>query len=439
MSLSTGSDTDLVQQRILDPALPGMSTTFRIALRFLTARRRAMLMSLACIVLGVGLFIVTQSTTTGFEEFFIRTVLGTNGAIRVEDRIQPTIRTMEVGNGSETAGYTIELKDGVRYIEGIEEPEQVIKALRQFANVAGISEVVYGSADIRSSFKSDEARVYGIHLADHLSVSDLARQIVRGDLAGFRDNPTGLLLGVRLADRLQVQVGDSVLLRAGTELRRYRVSGVYETGIGDIDKVRVFMHMGEARSLLRKATGASFIQVDLYDRERAPQDAARMQSVLEHSVTSWQQREKTWLDVFRALRISTGITVSVFTLIAGLAMYNTLALIVMEKTKDIAILRSMGYTRRDITRIFLWQAAIVLTIGAILGSGLGWGVTEAVSRMPIRIRGIFTSDHFVVSRSVWHYVSATGISIVMVMVASLVPARRAARLEPGDVIRGTAQ
>ena len=416
-----------------------MSTTFRIALRFLTARRRAMVMSLSCIVLGVGLFVVTQATTTGFEEFFIKTILGTDGAIRVEDRIQQTIRTMEAVGGGGNSSFTVEFKDGVKYIEGIEEPKLVVKALEEFANVSGISEVVYGSAEIRSSFKSNEARVYGINLDDHLSVSDLASQIVRGDLAEYRDNPTGLLLGVRLADRIQVEIGDSVLLKVGTELRRYRVSAVYETGVGDIDKVRVFMHMSEARSLLKKRRGASFIQVNLLDRDRAPQDAARMEAVLEHSAAAWQQREKTWLDVFRALKISTGITVSVFALIAGLAMYNTLALIVMEKTKDIAILRSMGYTRPDITRIFLWQAAIVLTAGAILGCSLGWAVTEAVSKMPIRIRGIFTSDHFVVSRSIWHYVSAVGISVVMVMVASLVPARRAARLEPGDVIRGTAQ
>lgn len=421
----------------LRPALIDMSTNFRIAFRFLTARRRAMFMSLSCIVLGVGLFVVTQATTSGFENFFIKTILGTNGAIRVEDRIQSTIRTMEARGGGDT--FMVEFKEGIKYIEGIEEPRQVIEALQKFANVSGTSEVLYGSAEIRSSFKSDESRVYGINLDDHLSVSDLGRQIVRGDLADFRENPTGALIGIMLADRLQLQVGDSFLLKVDTELRRYRVSAVYETGIGDIDKTRIFMHMGEARSLLKKRRGASFIQVNVFDRDRAPLDAAHMEAVLLHSASPWQKRESTWLDVFSALKVSTGITVSVFTLIAGLAMYNTLALIVMEKTKDIAILRSMGYTRSDITRIFLWQAVIVLGIGAILGCGLGAAVTYGVSKYPIRIRGIFSTDHFIVDPSPWHYVAAVSISVVMVMVASLIPARRAARLEPGDVIRGTAQ
>ena len=164
-----------------------------------------------------------------------------------------------------------------------------------------------------------------------------------------------------------------------------------------------------------------------------------MQEVLKHRVAPWQEREKTWLEVFRALRISTAITVSVFTLIAGLAMFNTLAMIVMEKTKEIAILRSMGYTREDISRIFLWQACIVLVIGAVVGCLLGASITFSVSQMPIRIRGIFASDTFIVAWSIWHYIAAVTTAVTMVMLASLVPARRAARLEPGDVIRGTAQ
>jgi lipoprotein-releasing system permease protein len=131
----------------------------------------------------------------------------------------------------------------------------------------------------------------------------------------------------------------------------------------------------------------------------------------------------------------------VFTLIASLAMFNTLAMIVLEKTKDIAILRSMGYERRDITQIFLWQAGIVLAIGAVLGAVLGWGVTWLVEQVPLAapITGIFKTDHYVVVRDVKHYVAAVATAVVMVMVASLIPARRAARLEPGDIVRGTAQ
>ena len=417
-----------------------MSPNLRIAARFLTAKKRAMLMSLSCIVLGVGLFVVTQATTSGFEQFFIKTILGTNGAIRVEDRIQDTMRSMEAGGQGSNSSFQIAMRgQGKKYIEGIEEPKLLIDALRRFDNVAGVSEVLHGPVFIRSSFKSESVHAYGINLDDQLRVSDLGNQIVQGSLNEFRGKPSGALLGREMADRLQLAVGESFILETHGEARRYRVSAIYETGVSDIDRVRVYLHMGEARSLLQKPTGASFIQISLYDKDRAPQDALHMESVLQYSAASWQEREKTWLEVFRALRISTAITVSVFTLIAGLAMFNTLAMIVMEKTKEIAILRSMGYTRQDISRIFLWQAAIVLMVGTVSGWVLGAIVTYAISSLPIRIRGIFATDRFIVSWSFWHYVAATATAVLMVMAASLIPARRAARLEPGDVIRGTAQ
>ena len=285
----------------------------------------------------------------------------------------------------------------------------------------------------------DTVQVYGIHLNDHVRVSDLGSQVVEGSLLDFRTNPDRALLGREMADRLQLKIGDSFQLEAGGLIRRFKVGAIYETGIEDVDRVRLYLNMEEARSLLKRPTGVSYIQVSLVDKYRADRDAAWMEQVLQHSVASWQYREKTWLQVFTALSVSTVITVSIFTLIAALAMFNTLAMIVMEKTKDIAILRSMGYTRQDISRIFLWQAAIVLAIGTVAGCLLGWGVTFAVSQMPLQIRGIFSTNHFIVKYSVWHYVGAVGTAVIMVMVASLLPSRRAARLEPGDIIRGTAQ
>jgi len=414
-----------------------MSPNLRIAYRFLTAKKRAMLMSLSCIVLGVGLFIVTQATTKGFEEFFIRTILGTRGAIVIEDQIQDTMRSMSAGGRG--SGFELQQKEGRKYIQGIREPKLLIEALAQFPSVLAVSEVVTGNLTVKSSFQDATVKVYGINLEDHMRVSELGNQIVRGDLGEFRASPSSAILGLEMAQRLQLDLGDSFLLETAGHSRRYRVAALYETGVSDIDRVTLYLNLSEARSLLSRPTGASYLQVNLADKDRAPAEADHMREVLGHSVKSWQERERSWLQAFAALSYSSAITVSVFTLIAGLAMFNTLAMLVMEKTKEIAILRSMGYTREDISQIFLWQAGIVLGIGCLLGMGFGAGVTYAVSQIPLSISGIFKTETFVVSWSKWHYVAASATAIVMVMIASLIPARRAARLEPGDVIRGTAQ
>lgn len=414
-----------------------ISPNLRIAFRFLTAKKRAMFMSLACTILGVGLFIVTQATTSGFQQFFINTILGINGAIRIEDKIQDTMRSI-AAVGTSNSYFTV--GEGVKYIEGVEEPARVKAALSEFPNVSGVSAVVSGGVQITSAFKVENSpQIFGIDLDDHLRVSDLAQQITSGSLDAFRQTARGVMVGRVLADRLQLTRGDSINIAARGQSGRYKVVAIYETGYREVDKVNVYMHISEARSLLKKASGATFLQIGLHDPDRAREDAARMVSVLNHKATSWQEREVTWLSVFQALRYSTMITVSVFTLIASLAMFNTLAMIVLEKTKDIAILRSMGYERRDITQIFLWQAGIVLAIGALIGALVGRAVTWAVGQIPLPINGIFKTDHFIVIVDPNHYFAAIATAVVMVMVASLIPARRAARLEPGDIVRGTAQ
>ncbi len=424
-----------------------MSTNLQIAFRFLVAKRRAMLLSLTCTVLGVGFFIVTQATTSGFQDLFIKTLLETDGAIRIQDEIQDTMRSMAAAGNDPKESFQIEEKEGRKYIEGIPQPALLMEALRSFSNVAGMAEVLHANVFITSSFKEDTAQLYGINIDESsidnfFHVSDLSSQIVAGDLGDFRTNPNRILIGTVLARRLQVAPGDSIQIKVSAsqaDQRRYKIAAVYETGVEDIDKVRVFMHLEDARSLLHKPTEASYIQVTLVDKDRAPADAARMQLTLKHSAAPWQQREAVWLTVFRALKVSSALTTSIFTLIAGIAMGSTLFMIVMEKTKEIAILRSMGYTPRDISSIFIWQAAIVLLVGCLAGCALGAGVTYAVNQIPLPLRGIFKTNVFPVTWLGWHYFWAVFVAVVVVMIASLIPARRAARLQPGDVIRGTAQ
>jgi lipoprotein-releasing system permease protein len=111
----------------------------------------------------------------------------------------------------------------------------------------------------------------------------------------------------------------------------------------------------------------------------------------------------------------------------------------MEKTKDIAILRSMGFTRSDIGSIFMLQGGLVLLVGVLAGWLLGVASTYVVSSVPIKVRGIFSTDHVVVAWSADHYIGAAIAATVVVFVASWLPARRAARLEPAAIIRGASQ
>src|SRR4029077_6359391 len=116
---------------------------------------------------------------------------------------------------------------------------------------------------------------------------------------------------------------------------------------------------------------------------------------------------------------------------------NVLTMSVLAKIKEIAILRSMGYRRIDISLIFLWQGALIAAGGAVLGRLLGALMTWGVSHIPIHLRGLLYTNHFLVTWDWRHYLWATILAIISVFIASYVPARRAAQLQPVDTLRGS--
>ena len=398
-----------------------------------------MLMSLAGIVFGVGFFISTQAQLSGYQELFIETILGTDGAIRIEDRIQATSVFVEAGSSKgNSTNFFLSDENNRRFVEGIEHPESVVEAIMELSNIEASSSVLKGSVQLQSALREDAGQVFGITVDDHLAVSALEDQIDSGSITDFRQTAMGIMLGVKMAARLDVSVGDSLIVRAVDQQRRLKVSALYETGVSDIDKKRVFMHINTVRSLLKKPHGVSFIQVSVFDRARTIFESQLIENVTNHFSTPWQEREKSLLELFNILRISSAITVSTIIIVSGLGMFSMLVMIVMEKTREIAILRSMGYTRGDISSIFLWQGTIVLVMGTALGCCLGVLMTFGISKLPMPSAGLFTSEFFEVNWSGWHYVQAVVSATFIVMIASLIPARRAARLVPGDVIRGTA-
>jgi len=411
---------------------------FVIAWRFLLAKRRAMLMSLAGIVFGVAFFIVTQAQTSGFQQFFISTILGTNGSLRIQDRFQETVTSMMARSSSGEERFEIALREGQSYIPGIQQPQAVLEAVRQFESVTGASPVLRGNATLRSGFKTERGRLHGIDLHSYIEVSELETQTPAEEIEDFAQSSDGILVGRVLAERLGVRVGDPLFVegRNGVQVR-FKVSGIFSTGIELVDKSYFYAHLRAVRSVLEEWDDVTYIQVALRDPSRATEVARHMEQTLHHIVASWQERERSWLEVFRVLRLSSGISMSTIILIAGLGMFNTLAIIVMERAREIAILRSIGYTRSDILRIFLYQGAIIYGLGLVLGCAAGAGLTALIESLPIKIRGIFATDHFIMEWSLSHYGWAALVTGIVVLLASAMPARRAARIEPGTVIRGT--
>jgi lipoprotein-releasing system permease protein len=408
-----------------------MTPSLRIALRFLTHRKRALLLSLSGVVFGVAIFICTQAQTQGFARQFIDSTIGSNGALMIRSRFRPRYEPLMVSSKSANGGRR-------SYFEGITNSNEIMRVSRQFSNVVSCSPVLRGTLSARAGFENATVDLYGIEPALHAQTTDLLHQLVAGSFDDFRNNTSSIIIGSRLAETLQAGLGDTVqLLAPSGEYWRFTVAAIARAGIGSIDATRVYSHARVAQALLQRPFGASMIIYKLRDPDRAPALASHFEKLFQHGADSWQQREESTLQLFMTLRMSVAITVSLIILLAGFGIFNVLTMSVLAKIKEIAILRSMGYRRIDISAIFLWQGALIAVAGSVLGCLLGALMTWGVSHIPIRIRGLLYTDYFLVTWDWRHYVFATLLAILAVFIASYVPARRAAQLPPVVTLRGS--
>ncbi len=179
-----------------------MTPALYIALRFLTNRKRALLLSLSGVVFGVAIFICTQAQTQGFAQNFINSTIGSNGAVVMRSRFRPRYEKLIVASKSSSANAAHRL-----YFEGINNASEIMRISRQFSNVVACSPVLRGTANARAGFDNATIELYGIDPALHLRTTDLGQQLVNGNFDDFRNNASAAILGSRLADLLDVDVG----------------------------------------------------------------------------------------------------------------------------------------------------------------------------------------------------------------------------------------
>jgi len=397
-----------------------------------------MFLSAVGVVFGVAFYITGQAQTEGFQEFFIETILGSKGAIIIQDRFQASYSTLI----EERQNTLVMLSNPQKrkFYPGISDANRVMRVIKEYPNVEAASPILEIKASIRAGLRSEVASLYAIDIEAHTATTDLKYQIIDGSFSGFQQDPDGLLVGKEMANKLDMFVGQAVNLTGpDAHTRRFTVRGIYETGINAIDQKRIYSHQRPAKYLVDGVAPTSFILVKLRDSQRARHDAKAFEQLLGHRSRPWQDREKSNMQIFRTLRISAGLAISCIILLAGFGIFNILTMSVLEKTKEIAILRSMGYTRTDIVAIFVWQGLMVAVLGILLGWVVGLLLTWTVTHIPIKIRGIFKADHFIVVYSMKHYIQAAFLALISVLIASWIPARRAAKMEPVHILRGTSQ
>ncbi len=336
-----------------------------VALRFLREGRLQTLLIVAGVGVGVGVLVFLSALIDGLQQSLIDKTLGSQAHIVVRPQ-EEAARQLLSPRGALVAARVEKRAQRVRSIDNW---QQVNRAVREEPGVVATAPIVSGSAFAVRGNASQSVALFGVDPQSFTRVIPVAERIVRGR---YSLNGTEVIIGKELAKDLGVDVGDKLRLEAGegrSEL--FTVRGIFDFGNRDVNRRWVLVPLRSGQTLLDLVGGASHIEVKV---ERIFDAEAIAQRIASHTglvADSWMETNAELLTGLRS-QSSSSTMIQVFVIVAvAMGIASVLIVSVVQKTREIGILRAMGTPRGHVLRVFLIQGALVGLIGSLCGSGLG--------------------------------------------------------------------
>jgi len=414
-----------------------MALALDIAVTHLARRRRQSLVSLTGVALGVGFFIAIASMMQGLQSYFVDKIVDVAPHVEMKDEFRSAPpQAVELA----FPGGALSL-DGVKpeaELRGIKNGGRLVAELDRLPGAA-VAGVLTGEIILRYGAKDVAGTIVGIEPERERRVSRLERDLVEGDLDDLYGTANGVILGTGLADKVGARRGDTltVLSTAGVVLKM-KVVGLFRTGIVTLDNFQAYALLDKVQVLQDRANVVNRIRIRLADFNQAQLVAQRVEARYGYRTESWQEANQNVLGLFVLQNGIMYSTTGAILLVAAFGIFNIISTVVLEKTRDIAILKAMGFGAGDVERIFLAEGFAVGVAGMLLGWVLGYAMIEVLASIEFEIEGFIKTEGFILKRSPWHYVISGAMALAASCFAAYLPARKAAALDPVTTIRGAA-
>lgn len=410
-----------------------------IALTHLYGRVRQTVISIIGVALGVGFFIAMAAMMEGFQGFFTQKIIDVSPHIVMEDEFRERPRQpVSWFFGDEDTAIALQGIKPKEEIRGIKNAERIIKALadtpglRIAPTLDGQVFYRYGSTDVSSSLK-------GIEPKNEKQITKLEDDIILGSLDALMTHSYGIILGSALADELNAKLGDTLTgISVAGIVKKMKVVGIFHTGITELDKNVSYTLLKDAQVLHNRPNVINSIRFSMSDPDKAEAFARTIEERYKYKSVSWQEANEGILSVFVIQDTIRYATTGAILLVACFGIFNIISTVINEKSRDIAILKSMGFTESDIQRIFIFQGVLIGLVGMIIGWALGYGLSVAMASVKIKMEAIITSEHLFIVYDIMHYVWGGIACMVAATVAAWLPARKASLMRPVDIVRGAA-
>jgi lipoprotein-releasing system permease protein len=269
------------------------------------------------------------------------------------------------------------------------------------------------------------------------TVSTIQEKIQEGSLDALTANPNGIIIGRGLADKFQIGLGRnlSVATQDGGS-RVMKVVGIFRTGNAIYDESQSFANLKRAQVMFDRANRINRFIIQLDDAYQARDIAHRIESAIAYKATSWTEASEDILSLLTVRNIIMFSVVLAILIVASFGIYNTLSTIVIEKTRDIAILKSMGFHANDIRLIFLFEGSIIGAIGSVFGLLLGAGLMHILSTIEVKPPGVTEKAFLPIWWGIEQFELAVLFALSSCILAAYLPARRAGKVHPVEILRG---
>jgi lipoprotein-releasing system permease protein len=401
-----------------------------VAFRYLRARRKQALISVITVIsvlgvaAGVTAMVIALGINNGFRGILQKNLLGASAHVSV-----------------------LEKHPG----EGIANWESLARSIGKLPNVVEVAPSLYIQGMLSGPSLSSGAQLKGVDPDAAVRQFDMLAHLKSGSVARLKGSDAfpGIVLGARLAQNtgmmqdslvsVIIPNGEATPFGTRAATYRFRVVGIFESGFYELDNLFAYISLRDAQKILGVEDVVNSLEVKLDDIYRAPQVAREIERIVPNTLaaTDWMEQNKPILTALKTERMVTLITISLIQMIAALNILIALVMAVMEKSKDIAILSSMGARHQQIRNVFVLQGVLIGVVGSAIGLTLGYTLSYFADRYQwIHLEEqVYSISYLPFEPRPFDAIWIAGIAIVISFLATLYPARNATRIVPVEILR----
>ncbi len=410
-----------------------------IAFRQLQNRRRQTFLTLLGISVGVMVLITAVSLMDGLLQSFIQKIVDIAPHVIVSgERVKSPVPDQLIvsGNGNHVVFVKKVNRERQDVIKNYPRMESLIKS---DSLVQVVTPLV--SMDVIGMFGtiSQPVQLFGIVPFTENEIEKFSNSMVSGKFDALGRTPDGIMLGTTVAKNFTARVGDRMrIVSQSGVIYSLRVVGIFKTGINDIDdNSYVNLRLGQIIGGF-SPDEASDLYIRVNDLPKDGLVASTIERETNYKAITWEQKAASVVALFKMISGIVYFLVFFVIMVAGFGVANVLITNVLEKSRDIAILKSLGFKRSEITLIYLTQGLIVAIIGAAIGCVLGFLLIEIMSSIPMASssQSFVSSSHLMMGKNPMYFVWASLFAVVVSLVAAVGPSRNAAKVNPVEILRG---